>query len=109
MPHMSSQTGVAASAQTDAEAFARLAPRLRRVFVWMGDLGLFAARVVRSAARPPYERRELLRQMDEIGARSVVLIAIAGAAIGIVLSLETRNSLIRFGAESSLPGVIMVS
>src|SRR5947208_15637065 len=81
----------------------------RSFFAWFGELGMFCARVARSAARRPYEFRELIRQMDEVGARSVVLVAVAGAAIGVVLSLETRNSLIRFGAESSLPGLIMVS
>src|SRR5438105_13390347 len=81
----------------------------RSFFAWFGELGMFCARVARSAARRPYEFRELIRQMDEVGARSVVLVAVAGAGVGVVLSLETRNSLVRFGAESSLPGLIMVS
>lgn len=76
---------------------------------WFGALGQFTARVARAALAPPYEFRELLRQVDEIGSKSILLVAVAGAAIGTVLTLETRNSLIRFGAESSLPAIILIS
>lgn len=70
---------------------------------------MFCARVVRAAVTPPYEWRELLRQCDAIGARALPLVAIAGAATGVVLSLETRDSLVRFGAKSFLPAVIVFS
>jgi len=78
-------------------------------FEWFGDLGIFCARLVRAAFTPPYEWRELIRQCDAIGAKSLPLVALAGAATGVVLSLETRDSLIRFGAKSLLPTVIVYS
>src|SRR5207244_7051674 len=81
----------------------------RSFFEWFGDVGLFCGRVARAALARPYEIRELIRQLDEVGSKSVLLVAVAGAAIGVVLSLETRNSLVRFGAESSLPAIIIVS
>ena len=76
---------------------------------WFGELALFTARLVRSAATPPYEWRELLRQCDGIGAKALPLVALAGAATGVVLSLETRDSLVRFGAKSFLPAIIVFS
>ena len=79
------------------------------VFEWFGELGLFCARLVRSALAPPYDFRELLRQCDEIGSKSLPLIALAGAATGVVMSLQTRDSLVRFGAKSFLPAVIVFS
>jgi phospholipid/cholesterol/gamma-HCH transport system permease protein len=79
------------------------------VFEWFGELGFFFARLVRSALVPPYEFRELLRQCDEIGSKSLPLIALAGAATGVVISLQTRDSLVRFGAKSFLPAVIVFS
>ena len=82
---------------------------LRSFFEWFGELGIFCAGVARSALTPPYEMRELVRQLDEVGSKSVLLVLVAGAAIGVVLSLETRDTLIRFGAESSLPVVVIVS
>jgi len=76
---------------------------------WFGELGLFCARLVRSALAPPYDFREFIRQCDAIGSKSLPLVALAGAATGVVLSLETRDSLIRFGAKSLLPPVIVFS
>ena len=73
-------------------------------FEWFGELGLFSWQVLRAAVTPPFEFRELVRQIDEIGSKSFPLVALAGAAIGAVLSLETRDSLVRFGAKSLLPG-----
>ncbi len=76
---------------------------------WFGDLGMFSWRVARAAVTPPFEFRELFRQLDEIGSMSLPLVAAAGAAIGAVLSLEARYSLTRFGAKSMLPAAIVYS
>jgi phospholipid/cholesterol/gamma-HCH transport system permease protein len=76
---------------------------------WFGDLGIFFWQVVRAAVTPPFEFRELFRQLDEIGSRSLPLVALAGAATGVVLSLEARYSLTRFGAKSLLPAAIVFS
>ena len=76
---------------------------------WFGDLGLFAWQVIRAAVRRPFEGRELLRQFDELGSKSLPVVALAGAAIGFVLSLESRSSLVRFGAKSMLPAALVYS
>ncbi len=78
-------------------------------FEWFGSLGIFFWRVARAAATPPYEWRELVRQLDDIGSKSMPLVAIAGAAIGVVLSMEGRSSLTQFGAKSLLPSVLVYS
>jgi phospholipid/cholesterol/gamma-HCH transport system permease protein len=70
---------------------------------------MFCARVAGTALTPPYEWRELLRQMDTIGAQSLPLVALAGCATGVVLALETSSALDRFGARSLLPAVIVFS
>ncbi len=70
---------------------------------WVGAVSLFAARAVRDAFRPPFEFREIVRQLYELGFRSAPLIAVAGFAIGVVLSMHTRASLERFGAEAMIP------
>ena len=76
---------------------------------WFGDLAIFSWQVARAAVTPPFEFRELFRQLDEIGSMSLPLVAAAGAAIGAVLSLEARYSLTRFGAKSMLPAAIVYS
>jgi phospholipid/cholesterol/gamma-HCH transport system permease protein len=79
------------------------------VFEWFGELGLFCRRLLRAALAPPYEFHELLRQCDEIGSKSLPLVALAGAATGVVLSLQTRASVVQFGAKAFLPAVIVFS
>ena len=78
-------------------------------FEWFGELGMFCARLARSAVTPPFEWGELMRQCDGIGAKSLPLVALAGAATGVVISLETRQAMIQFGAKSLLPAVIIFS
>src|SRR3981189_3276872 len=78
-------------------------------FEWFGELGIFCARVFRAALAPPYELRELIRQCDAIGAKSLPLVALAGAATGVVLSLQSHDALTRFGAKSLLPTLIVFS
>src|SRR5690349_6330760 len=82
---------------------------MRAFFEWFGNFGTFCARLVRSGFAPPYEFREFVRQCDSIGAKSVPLVALAGAATGVVMALETRDSLARLGARSLLPAVIVIS
>ena len=76
-------------------------------FEWFGSLAIFSWQVLKAAVTPPYEWRELVRQLDEIGSMSLPLVALAGAAVGVVLSMETRSSMTRFGAKSLLPTAIV--
>ncbi len=78
-------------------------------FEWFGEFGIFCGRVARAIFSRPFEGRELLRQMDNIGSKSLVLVMIAGAATGVVMTLETRDSLTRFGAKAMLPAIIVFS
>lgn len=82
---------------------------VNRFLEWFGELGFFVGQVLRAAVRRPFEGHELIRQLDEIGSRSLPLVALAGTAIGAVLALETRSSLVRFGAKSMLPAAIVFS
>src|SRR6058998_3354373 len=58
---------------------------------------------------PGYSGGESLEEIswdewfDNFDERNLPLVALAGAATGVVLSLETRDSLVRFGAKSFLP------
>jgi phospholipid/cholesterol/gamma-HCH transport system permease protein len=76
---------------------------------WFGELGIFLWQVMRASVRRPFESRELIRQFDEVGSKSLPLVAMAGAAIGAVLALESRYSLVRFGAKAMLPAAVVFS
>ena len=53
--------------------------------------------------------KELLNQMDEVGAKSFLLVSVTGLAIGIVLAMQSRGTLVRFGAEAVLPSMLALS
>src|SRR3984957_14756952 len=82
---------------------------INRSFEWFGDFASFSWKVIRASATRPFEFREIFRQFDELGSKSLPLVALAGAAIGTVLALESRASLVRFGAKSMLPAAIIFS
>jgi phospholipid/cholesterol/gamma-HCH transport system permease protein len=68
-----------------------------------GDIAIFSSRVLREALRAPREGAEIARQLYEVGFRSLPLIAAAGFAVGAVMSMHTRASLERFGADALIP------
>ena len=89
--------------------FARLGLLLLSLFAWVGDVALFGGRALYEALLPPYEFKETWRHVYEIGWRSTPLIALSGLAIGVVLSMHTRASLERFGAESMIPAGLAIA
>src|SRR3954470_22213013 len=75
----------------------------------VGDVSAFALKAAREIFVPPFEIRETLRQIYELGFRSAPLIAVSGLAVGVVLSMHTRASLERFGAESLIPSGLAIA
>ena len=75
----------------------------------VGDAALFASKALRSVWTPPFEVGETIRQIYELGFRSAPLIAVSGMAVGVVLSMHTRASLERFGAESMIPAGLAIA
>ena len=82
---------------------------LVRFFEWFGEMGIFCFSIVRTIFRPPLEGVEFAHQLDELGSKSLPLVALAGAATGIVLSLETHDTLVKFGAKTLVPALLVVS
>jgi phospholipid/cholesterol/gamma-HCH transport system permease protein len=74
-----------------------------------GGLFAFVGRFFARFWRRPFEFKELLKQMDEVGAKSLVLTGVVGFSIGIVLAMQSRGTLARFGAESFLPSMLALS
>jgi phospholipid/cholesterol/gamma-HCH transport system permease protein len=75
----------------------------------IGDASLFALKATREIFTPPFEVRETIRQVYELGLRSAPLIAVSGVAVGVVLSMHTRASLERFGAEAMIPAGLAIA
>lgn len=75
----------------------------------LANMTLFIVRLFRETFSRRFEFREFLRQCFQIGYKSLPLIAITGAIMGIVLTIQTRPALAEFGAVTLLPGMVTVS
>lgn len=72
----------------------------------VGEVGLFGFRAIRDTFRRPFEIREIVKQIYEIGSRSAALILVSGFAFGVVIAMETRASMMSFGAEAMIPQAV---
>jgi phospholipid/cholesterol/gamma-HCH transport system permease protein len=75
----------------------------------IGDVTIFIKDIFKETFSRRFEFKEFLRQCYEIGNKSLPLIAVTGAIMGIVFTIQSRPSLAKFGAESMLPGMVAVS
>ena len=76
---------------------------LKSIFDSIGKVALFGARAVRDACVPPFEGEYLLMQFYEIGVGSFWLVVASGFALGVVMTLHTRSTLVQFGATAEIP------
>jgi len=83
--------------------------RLTNGLAQVGVAAAFAFRVMRDAFRLPFEWNILWEEAADQGCRSLPLILAAGTSLGLVMTLHTRNELIRFGASASIPAVQALS
>ena len=75
----------------------------------VGDIAHFTGRFFRELFRPKYEWKELLRQSFINGYQSLPLVAVTAFIMGLVLTVQSRPTLERFGAESMLPVMVAIS
>jgi phospholipid/cholesterol/gamma-HCH transport system permease protein len=75
----------------------------------VADVFLFIVRITRETFSRSFEFKEFLRQCFQIGYKSLPLISITGTIIGLVLTIQSRPSLLSFGAVTMLPGMVAVS
>jgi phospholipid/cholesterol/gamma-HCH transport system permease protein len=77
------------------EQIGRFFQMLGRVFAW--------------TPRPPYDWRELLRQMVKVGVGSVPVVLLTTMFTGMVMALQTFTTLRRFNAESFVGSLVALS
>lgn len=75
----------------------------------IGELSFFAGRFFRESFRRPFEFKEFLRQCFYMGNRSLLLVAVTGFIIGLVFTLQSRPTLLEFGAVSWMPSMVSIS
>jgi phospholipid/cholesterol/gamma-HCH transport system permease protein len=83
--------------------------RTKSFFIEIGDLSFFALRFFRELFSRPFEFRELLRQCYNMGNRSLLLVGVTGFILGLVFTLQSRPTLMEFGAQSWMPSMVSIS
>ena len=75
----------------------------------IGDIARFTARFFREVSKPKQEYREFINQCFSIGYKTLTLVGVTAFIMGLVLTIQSRPTLVEFGAESYLPSMVSVS
>ncbi len=86
-----------------------LIKRLRNLLVETGEIGRFTGRFFREIFKPHFEFAEFIKQCYSIGYKSLTLVVITAFIMGLVITIQSRPTLVEFGAEAWLPKMVSVS
>lgn len=75
----------------------------------LADFFLFISRTLKETFSRDFEFKEFLHQCFQIGNKTLPLISVTGTIMGLVLTIQTRPTLVNFGAVTMLPGMVAVS
>jgi len=75
----------------------------------IADVILFITHMLKETFSRRFEFREFMHQCFLIGYKTLPLISVTGTIMGFVLTIQSRPVLVRFGAETILPGMVAVS
>lgn len=84
-------------------------PWIVRAVARVGDAGVFLLKALAGMRCTWFHAGETLRQVYYIGVRSLVIIMMSGFFVGLVLTLQTYDTLNRFGAGDSVSTVLGLS
>lgn len=73
------------------------------------DVTLFITQIFKETFSRDFEFKEFLKQCYQIGYKTLPLISITGTIMGLVLTIQSRPVLIKFGAETMLPSMVALS
>jgi phospholipid/cholesterol/gamma-HCH transport system permease protein len=72
-------------------------------------LSRFSFRFFKEGFLPRYEVNEFLRQSFFVGYKSLGLVGVTAFIMGLVITIQSRPTLVEFGAEAWLPKMVSVS
>jgi phospholipid/cholesterol/gamma-HCH transport system permease protein len=75
----------------------------------IADVFLFIMRLLKETFSRQFEFKEFMRQCFQIGYKTLPLISVTGAIMGLVLTIQSRPVLVDFGAVTLLPGMVAIS
>lgn len=90
-------------------AISKIRTRLYTFFYETGSLSYFTKRFFKELFTGSFEFKELLKQCYYMGNRSLLLVSVTGFILGLVFTLQSRPTLMEFGAVSWMPSMISIS
>ena len=87
----------------------RVRERAERTFLYVGGLTDLMMQTLHQIRRGPVERTLLLQQFEQIGVRSLSIVIITSAFIGMVLALQTAYALEDFGGKLFVGMIVSLS
>jgi phospholipid/cholesterol/gamma-HCH transport system permease protein len=87
----------------------RLRERAQRTFLYVGGLTDLMQQTLQQIRRGPLERPLIMQQFEQIGVRSLSIVIITSAFIGMVLALQTAYALEDFGGKLFVGMIVSLS
>jgi phospholipid/cholesterol/gamma-HCH transport system permease protein len=84
-------------------------PKIKIFLEEVGEISLFTARFFKELFKPRFEFLEFFRQCFYVGNKSLPLVAITAFIMGLVITIQSRPTLVEFGAADWLPKMVSVS
>jgi phospholipid/cholesterol/gamma-HCH transport system permease protein len=78
---------------------------IQEFFIQVADVTKFSLRFFKEIFFPPYEFKEIIRQCYEVGYKSILLVGATAFIMGLVVALQSRPTLVEFGAGAWLPAM----
>jgi phospholipid/cholesterol/gamma-HCH transport system permease protein len=78
-------------------------------FANTAEVFLFVIKIIKNTFSKEFEFKEFIKQCYQIGNKSFALISVTGTIIGLVLTIQSRPVLIKFGAVNMLPNMVAIS
>lgn len=78
-------------------------------FKEVGEIARFTGRFFKQIVKPKQEYEEFINQCFWIGYKTFTLVSITAFIMGLVLTIQSRPTLVEFGAASLLPSMVSVS
>jgi phospholipid/cholesterol/gamma-HCH transport system permease protein len=82
---------------------------VKNIFEETGNFSIFTGRFFKEIFKFPFQINEFFRQCYAIGYKSLPLVSITGFIMGLVLTIQSRPTMTKFGAESWLPSMVSLS
>src|SRR3989304_2358162 len=91
------------------EFFERLGMMARSFINVSGQMVIMLAQSAYYLFIPPYKLRNIFKQMEFVGVKSLFVVILTGSFTGMVLAMQSYNALKRFGAESLVGPTVALS